>query len=85
MAKAKSLLRVLRAAKEPKLTQAQLARSAEVHLPGGQTMSMQRYWQIENGEGTAPSDTEKGAVAAALGVLVSEIAWPDITREVRAS
>ena len=41
-------------------------------------MSQTRYWQIENGEGAAaPSFAEKRAIASALGVAVSAIAWPE--------
>lgn len=78
------LLRVLRAAQEPKLTQSQLARRAEGKLPRGRTMSPQRYWQIENGEGSEPDEDEKSAVAAALGVKVSDVAWPDFSQRATA-
>ena len=51
-------------------TQHQIARLAG--------MSQTRYWQIENGEGAAaPSFGEKRAIASALGVAVSAIAWPE--------
>lgn len=40
-------------------------------------MGTYRYWQIENGDGPAPTDEEKRAVAAALHLRVSEIDWPD--------
>lgn len=84
MKKGRSLLRVLRAQQEPKVTQVQLARMAESRLPQGQTMSPARYWQIENGEGSEPSVDEKVAVAAALGVKPSDVAWPEMFK-VRAS
>ena len=71
-----TVLRAIRAAKEPKLTQSQLAREAG--------MSASRYWQIENGEGSEASKDERAAVAAALGVKVSDIAWPDVSRWGRA-
>lgn len=41
-------------------------------------LSRSRYWQIENGEGSEPSDDERRAVAAALGVKVSDIEWPEL-------
>lgn len=63
------LLRVLRAGHEPRLTQSQVALLAGI--------SAARYWQIENGEGSEPSEDERRAVAAALGVKVSEVAWPE--------
>lgn len=74
------LLRALRAEQEPKVSQSQLARKAEGLLPKGHTMSRQRYWQIETGEGSEPSLDEKGAVAAALGVKVSDISWPEFAK-----
>lgn len=64
----KTLLRVLRAAHSPKVSQSQTARKAG--------MGIFRYWQIENGEGLEPTKDEREAVAAALGVKVSDIAWP---------
>lgn len=72
MAKARQRLRVIRAAQEPKLSQSQLARRAGLGL--------YRYWQIENGEGAPTSDIERTAVAAALGVMVSEVAWPEFQK-----
>lgn len=62
-------LRTLRADQEPEVTQRQIARQAGMNLT--------RYWQIENGEGMPPSDNEKKAVAAALGVRVADIIWPE--------
>jgi transposase-like protein len=62
-------LRVVRAAHEPKLSQSQVARRAG--------MGTFRYWQIENGEGPAVTDTEKRVIADVLGVRVAEIEWPD--------
>ena len=61
-------LRVWRAEKDA--TQLQIARLAG--------MNHTRYWQIENGEGPDPSRDEREAVAAALGVKVSEIDWPEL-------
>lgn len=75
--KKRSLLRTLRAASEPKVTQYQVARLAGV--------SQARYWQIENGVGSEPSDGERDAVAAALGVQVADIAWPVFTAKAKAS
>jgi DNA-binding XRE family transcriptional regulator len=66
------LLRVLRAASEPRLTQSQLARKAG--------LATFRYWQIENGEGPVPSEVEKGAIAAALKTTPADIAWPEFER-----
>ncbi len=63
-----SLLRALRAAHEPKISQSQLARRAG--------MALFRIWQIENGEGPASTKSEREAIAAALGVKVTDIAWP---------
>ena len=68
MKRDRSLLRVLRAQQEPKMSQRQLA------LKAG--LSPSRYWQIESGEGSEPSRDEKDAVAAALGVKAADIAWP---------
>lgn len=62
-------LKVLRADRD--VTQTKLARAAG--------LSPARYWQIENGEGSEPSPDEKNAVAAALSVKVSDIAWPEFT------
>lgn len=48
-------------------------------------LSPSRYWQIETGEGSEPKPDERDAVAAALKVKASDIAWPAITaREVQA-
>jgi DNA-binding XRE family transcriptional regulator len=63
-------LRVLRA--EHDITQSKVARKAGLNAT--------RYWQIENGEGPAATDDERAAVAAALGVKVSEIAWPEFQK-----
>lgn len=65
-------LRAVRAAHEPKISQSQLA--------GKAGMGLFRYWQIENGEGPEPSDTERADIARALEVKVSEIAWPETAR-----
>lgn len=77
MKKGRTLLRVLRAQQEPKISQSQLARRVEALLPNGRTMSAGRYWQIERAEGTPPRDDEKIAIASALNVTVSDIAWPE--------
>lgn len=66
--KKRSLLRVLRAAHQPKVSQSQIARKAG--------MALYRYWQIENGDGPVATDAEKSAVAAALNAKVSDIDWP---------
>ena len=68
MKKELALLRVLRAAHQPKITQAHVARLAG--------LSAGRYWQIENGEGASPSRDEQLQIAQALGVGVADIAWP---------
>ena len=65
------LLRVLRA--EHDITQMKLARKARLHVT--------RYWQIENGEGLPPTDDERQAVADALDVKVTAIAWPEFEKE----
>jgi DNA-binding XRE family transcriptional regulator len=76
--KRRTLLRAARAAKQPKVTQAQLARKAGI--------GSFRIWQIENGEGQPVSDDEKDAVAAALDLRVSDIDWPsDSSARERAS
>lgn len=59
-------LRVRRA--ERRLTQIELARTAGIHE--------NRYWRIENGY-AVPTDAERAALAAALGVTEAEI-WPDL-------
>lgn len=74
MNKAPLLLRVLRAAQEPKITQSQLARKAG--------LSAARYWQIENGEGADSTRTERDAIAIALGIKSAQVAWPTPQREV---
>lgn len=61
-------LRAIRADQEPKVSQSQVARKAG--------MGLYRYWQIENGDGPEPTRAEREAVAAALGVKSSQIAWP---------
>ena len=71
MGKGQRRLRVLRA--EQDVTQSQVARRSGV--------SQARYWQIENGEGPAPRPEERAAVAEALGVRPTDIAWPDATKE----
>lgn len=69
MRKERRRLASLRADQAPKVSQSQVARRAG--------MGLYRYWQIENGDGSDPSDDEKRAVAAALGVKVSDVLWPD--------
>lgn len=68
-------LRVLRA--EHDRTQMSLARAARLNVT--------RYWQIENGEGLAPSENEKKSIARVFGVSPDEIAWPECAAEMRAS
>ena len=72
MKTARHLLRVLRAAHEPKLSQRQVAVKLGIHRL--------RYWQIENSE-VIPTASERSAIAAVLGVKVSEIAWPAMDTE----
>lgn len=72
MVKGRLVLAAIRASQQPKVTQSQLARKAG--------MGSFRYWQIENGEGPEPTKDERDAVAAALGVKVSDIAWPSRER-----
>lgn len=69
MKRERSLLRAVRAAQEPKVTQSRVARKAG--------LSVSRYWQIENGEGSESSDDERQAIADALSVKASDIAWPE--------
>lgn len=69
MKKTRTLLRVIRAAHEPKLTQNVLAKAAG--------LSTSRFWQIEHGEGLPPRPYECKAIARVLGVRVDEIAWPE--------
>jgi transcriptional regulator with XRE-family HTH domain len=81
---APQLLRVLRAQQQPKrFTQSDLARRVAAILK--QPFSSQRYWQIENGEGSAPSDDQRAAIAQALGVATTAIAWPVILEQAHAS
>jgi transcriptional regulator with XRE-family HTH domain len=68
--KKRTVLRAVRAAHEPKVSQSKIARKAG--------MGLVRYWQIENGEGPEPSDTERQAIAAALGVSIADIQWPEV-------
>lgn len=70
-------LRGIRANLQPKMSQSQLARKAG--------LGSFRYWQIENDEGPEVSTNEKKAVAAALGVKVSDIAWPERSKAAKAS
>jgi transcriptional regulator with XRE-family HTH domain len=74
MKKGQRLLRVVRAEQEPKVSQARLASRIAKIL--GRSFSGSRYWQIENGLGADPSKDEMSAIAVALGVKVSDIAWP---------
>jgi len=68
MARARKLLRVLRAEREPRLTQAALAKQARLHRL--------RYWAIERGQFIA-TPLERLAIAHVLGVPVNSIAWPE--------
>jgi len=60
---------------ERRITQDRLVLRIATELPDGRTMSQARYSQIENGVGKEPDKDEKNAVAAALGVKASDIAW----------
>jgi transcriptional regulator with XRE-family HTH domain len=62
-------LKVQRAERD--ITQHQVAQAAG--------MNQTRYWQIENGAGNPPTDDERAAIAAVLGVSASAIAWPAFT------
>lgn len=70
MGKERIRLKVLRAQNE--VTQMDVARSS--------SMNVTRYWQIENGEGLPVTGDEQKAVAAALGVKVTDIAWPEFEK-----
>jgi DNA-binding XRE family transcriptional regulator len=61
------LLRVLRA--EQDITQTQLAAKAGI--------APFRYWQIEHSQGAPMRPSEHLAIAKALGVHETEIAWTD--------
>jgi transcriptional regulator with XRE-family HTH domain len=61
-------LKVLRAERD--ITQTRLAKRAG--------LSQARYWLIETGQGLAPRDDEKAAIAGCLGVEVDEIDWPTL-------
>lgn len=78
MKKGQRLLRAVRAGQEPKVSQAKLAQLVAARL--NRAFSSARYWQIENGYGAEPSPDERAAVAAALGVKVSDIAWPEFQK-----
>lgn len=69
MKKGRLLLRAIRASQQPKVTQDRVARMAG--------MGAFRYWQIESGEGPDVTKEEREAVAAALGVKVSDVEWPE--------
>lgn len=75
MKKGRTLLRVLRA--EQDVTQEKLARKAGI--------SAARYWQIENGYRHPATTDEQKAVAAALNVKASDIAWPEFEKAAKAS
>lgn len=75
MKNARRLLPGLRA--DQRVTQSRLVMKVAPLLPKGRTMSQARYSQIENGEGSEPDTPEKQAIASALGVKVSDIAWPE--------
>lgn len=74
--KKRTVLRVIRAAHEPPLSQSQTARLAG--------MARFRYWQIENGELPMPSDDERDAIASALGVKAADIDWPEFAKSLSA-
>ena len=69
MGKSRLPLPAIRALQRPKRSQGKVAKAAG--------MAYWRYWQIESGEGVEPTKDEREAVAAALGVKVSAIAWPE--------
>ena len=70
MKKGRTLLRVLRA--QHGITQERTAQRAN--------LSAARYWQIENGYRHPATPREQAAVAAALGVKVTDIAWPEFPK-----
>lgn len=67
MARERKRLQVLRA--EHDLPQHKVARRAGLNVT--------RYWQIENGEGRATTDSERDVIAAVFGIVPSAIAWPE--------
>lgn len=67
MKKGRTSLRVLRAERDA--TQALVARLAG--------LSATRYWQIENGERHPPTPKERAAIASALEIGETSIAWPE--------
>jgi transcriptional regulator with XRE-family HTH domain len=72
MGKGRTRLHVLRSQQGPRgLSQTQLARNVGI--------KRLRYWAIENGE-LEPTEDERKAVAAALHVKPSDIAWPEVTK-----
>ena len=77
MKRERLLLGAVRASQRPKKSQSQVARKAG--------MGLYRYWQIENGDGRPPTKDEQAAVAAALGVSVNAIEWPEFIAKARAS
>lgn len=79
MKKTRTALHVLRAAQ--RVTQDRLVqRVAPLLAETGRTMSQARYSQIENGVGSEPDKDEKNAIAVALNVKVSDIAWPEFPK-----
>jgi transcriptional regulator with XRE-family HTH domain len=78
MKKERTALHVLRA--KQRVSQDRLIQRIALHLPKGRTMSQARYSQIENGIGRESDTDEQTAVAAALGVKVADIAWPDFPK-----
>lgn len=82
MKKERRPLHVIRASQ--RVTQDRLMLKVGTLLPEGRTMSQARYSQIENGVGKPPDKDEKDAVAAALDLAVSEIAWPEFPKSVSA-
>lgn len=69
MGKARLPLQAIRALQRPKRSQGKVAAAAGLQY--------WRYWQIENGDGEEPKKHEREAIAAALGVKVADIAWPE--------
>jgi len=83
MNKGRTLLRVLRAQREPRMTQSNVARAVAIEL--GRGFSSSRYSQIETGQGAEPSTEERDAIAKVLGTTVGRIDWPVFELPARAS
>jgi transcriptional regulator with XRE-family HTH domain len=48
-------------------------------------LSVSRYQQIENGDGSVPRDEERAALAVVFGVRASDIDWPVVQQRAVAS